>query len=90
MFFVFVSSHLIHLMDDLGQPASKEDKEVNSADLDIGDEANKVAVIVEADTAIDPRTMMIHLQDTSTTSTAMMGAGWFVIVACFTETRLVC
>lgn len=77
-------------MDDLGQPASKEDKEVNSADLDIGDEANKVAVIVESNTAIDPRTVMIHLQDTSTTCTAMMGAWWFVIVACFTETRLVC
>lgn len=77
-------------MDDLGQPASKKDKEIDSTDLDISDKTNKVTVIVESNTAVDPGTMMIHFQDTSTTSTAMMGAWWFVIVACFTKTRLVC
>jgi hypothetical protein len=44
-------------------------------------------VVVEPNTVVDPRAMMVHLQDASTASRAMMGAVGFPILAFVTESH---
>ena len=34
-------------------------------------------VVVVADTVVEPRTVVVHLQDATVTDAAMVGSGWF-------------
>ena len=37
----------------------------------------EVPVVVVADTVVEPRTVVVHLQDATVTDAAMVGSGWF-------------
>ncbi len=82
--FLFKISNLLsyHNIFEITSKCRKiKDGSFKFKDQSIKQQKNKVFSIVETNTIIQPRTMMIHIQDTSVTSRTMMTSFWLENVA---------
>lgn len=69
------------------RPHSPDEKNENiqRGQVDIDDETQKVAVIIIPDTIVNPRTVVVHLEHTATTSATMMRSRRLENIARFAE-----
>jgi hypothetical protein len=58
------------------------------ARYDVEKEQIEILDIAPANAIVDPRTMMVHLENAHTTNTAMMCPIWFVLATPFANTSL--
>jgi len=56
------------------EPIVADDRDIHCSEPDPNGEEEKMMMIVESDAVIEPRAMMIHLEDTAFADAAMMGS----------------
>jgi len=75
---------VIRLGPELDEVFERGEAYEDAVEKPIEEEEHKELVVVKGDTVVDPRTMMIHLEDTSPTHGTMMSSVWLDMCALIT------